>query len=147
IIDHEIISVPSASVLSVIRRDRVEHQSATRQIAVFADPVFESNDPRIKAPAPSRAPIDNRSPSPGKGSENLKRPLRGANPVNSIRLSRLPFTRLEAQAILGIATDAANLRALDFKADRALVTAGGLKPYRFIHFATHGILDTRHPEL
>jgi CHAT domain-containing protein len=37
--------------------------------------------------------------------------------------------------------------ALDFEASRATVQAADLKDYRFIHFATHGLLNDVRPEL
>jgi CHAT domain-containing protein len=37
--------------------------------------------------------------------------------------------------------------AVGFDATRRLVLSGRLQPYRFLHFATHGIMDARHPEL
>jgi CHAT domain-containing protein len=37
--------------------------------------------------------------------------------------------------------------ALDFAANRATATSGALAKYRIVHFATHGLLDSLHPEL
>jgi CHAT domain-containing protein len=37
--------------------------------------------------------------------------------------------------------------ALDFDASRELATGGELADCRIVHFATHGILDSEHPEL
>jgi len=37
--------------------------------------------------------------------------------------------------------------ALGFEANRAAVVNRGLEEYRLIHFATHGLLDEKHPEL
>jgi CHAT domain-containing protein len=34
------------------------------------------------------------------------------------------------------------LKALDFSANRAIATSGELSNYRYVHFATHGYLDT-----
>src|SRR5437764_12692603 len=39
------------------------------------------------------------------------------------------------------------MQALDFQANRALATGPELGFYRIIHFATHGLLDSDHPEL
>jgi hypothetical protein len=47
---HEVVSVPSASILSVIRRETAGRQRAAKSVAVLADPVFEESDPRL-APA------------------------------------------------------------------------------------------------
>jgi len=37
--------------------------------------------------------------------------------------------------------------ALDFEASRTVATSSALAKYRIVHFATHGILDNKHPEL
>jgi CHAT domain-containing protein len=59
----------------------------------------------------------------------------------------LPFTRREAEEILALVPAQQRLKALDFDANRAMATNPQLGNYRFVHFATHGVLDTEHPEL
>ena len=44
---HEIVTLPSASVLAVLRRELLGRKSAPKAMAVLADPVFRSDDPRI----------------------------------------------------------------------------------------------------
>src|SRR4029450_10117345 len=44
---HEVVSVPSASVLSIIRHEMAGRKRATKSGAVLADPVFEETDPRV----------------------------------------------------------------------------------------------------
>ena len=39
------------------------------------------------------------------------------------------------------------MAALGFDASRTLATSGELTDYQVVHFATHGILNTEHPEL
>ena len=39
------------------------------------------------------------------------------------------------------------LKALDFEANRAQATSSDLSQYRIVHFATHGVLNSVHPEL
>ena len=39
------------------------------------------------------------------------------------------------------------LEALDFDASRETATSEGLSEYRILHFATHGMLNSQHPEL
>jgi CHAT domain-containing protein len=39
------------------------------------------------------------------------------------------------------------LKALDFRASRATATSPELSQYRIVHFATHGLLNSEHPEL
>jgi CHAT domain-containing protein len=63
------------------------------------------------------------------------------------RLSRLPFTRKEAEAILSLAPASERLAALDFAASQLTVFKPELAQYRYVHFATHGFLNSLRPEL
>jgi len=48
ILDHEIVSLPSASVLAALRRELADRKPAPKTVAVLADPVFEPDDARVK---------------------------------------------------------------------------------------------------
>ena len=54
----------------------------------------------------------------------------------------MPFTRREAEADSAVAPADQTSRPIDFRANRALATSGELSQYRYVHFATHGYLDT-----
>ncbi len=47
IAEHEVVNLPSASVLSVVRRETSGRQAVAKAVAVLADPVFEANDARV----------------------------------------------------------------------------------------------------
>ncbi len=47
LVNHEIVSLPSASVLAVIRRETKERVKPPKTVAIFADPVFDENDSRV----------------------------------------------------------------------------------------------------
>ncbi len=57
------------------------------------------------------------------------------------------FSRREADEITGLAGARASFKALDFAANRATALGSNLSQYRIIHFATHGLLNSQHPEL
>ncbi|MFN7945753.1 MAG: CHAT domain-containing tetratricopeptide repeat protein [Blastocatellia bacterium] len=139
IVSHEIISLPSASVLVEARRAPVRQQTPAKTIAVLADPVFEANDSRITTVRIAAA--DQRSVAQPEQTRVLQqRP-------GEIQVSRLPFTREEADRILKLVPADASLRALDFRASRATAMSAQLSEYRIIHFATHGYFDAESPEL
>lgn len=48
IANHEIINLPSASVLGVLRREMAGRERASKAVAVLADPVFSPDDARVK---------------------------------------------------------------------------------------------------
>lgn len=134
ILDHEVISLPSASAFAVQRQNLANREPAPKTLAVIADPVFSTNDPRLKAGAEVEAVPATRS------LEHL--PAAAGASGSQLSIPRLPFTRTEADQILAVARAGSNLKALDFRANRSMATSGELSKYRYVHFATHGYLDT-----
>jgi CHAT domain-containing protein/Tfp pilus assembly protein PilF len=157
---HEVTYLPSASVLAELRRATVGRVARERTVAVLADPVFGPNDPRVSRPSHRASSNERARPRP-LGEPPFK-PDAGSPPqeveqeaesevLRSISetggaLERLPFARREAQAILHL-SDNRGLAALDFKANRATAMSPELERYRVIHFATHAVINSRHPDL
>jgi CHAT domain-containing protein len=139
---HEIVHAPSASIVAAVRRLDDQRVEAPRALAVFADPVFDASDPRVTAHSATASAGDARDQDP----TPLARAVRGVAP-DTTTLPRLPFTRREADAIAAFAPPSSTLKATDFSASLHQVTKPSLADYRILHFATHGLLDTRTPEL
>ncbi|HEY4572784.1 MAG TPA: CHAT domain-containing tetratricopeptide repeat protein [Thermoanaerobaculia bacterium] len=59
----------------------------------------------------------------------------------------LPYSNQEAKSLLALVPPDQRLAALGFDASRETVLSGKLAGYRIVHLATHGELDTEHPEL
>jgi CHAT domain-containing protein/tetratricopeptide (TPR) repeat protein len=141
---HEIIYQPSATTLALLRNNK--HRPASKTVAVIADPVFDSDDDRVRASARGRPAAPNTSLS----SVELGRALRDIGDAGpdggGFKLRRLRYTAAEAEAIVA-AAPGSSMKAVDFKASRATVTGQDLGQYSVVHFATHGILNERHPEL
>ena len=138
IINHEIVNLPSANSLALLRREMKTRQPAAKTIAIFADPVFTADDSRL---------LNARQ----KGSRLLTSPdldqaLRDVG-ENSTSLHRLPFTRREADSIINLVAARDRKTALNFAASRANALDEKLSDYRILHFATHGILNSTHPDL
>jgi CHAT domain-containing protein len=147
ILDHEIVSLPSASVLAALRRELADRKPASKTVAVLADPVFETDDARVKLRLNSTgsAGRKNQSTSPMSTLGRAIRSVRGDD--GSVKLQRLLFSRDEAEAILSLTSNQLSLEALDFRANRKVAMSDELTQYRIVHFSTHGLLDSRHPEL
>lgn len=164
--DHEIVSLASASVLAVQRREFANRKPASLAVAVFADPVFDLEDERVaevvgKNPkhrqmaSTPRPP--NSLPSPGQISPPNPESAGKLSPLGSAlrdvgldpyaRMGRLTLSRQEATAIAQAAPAKESFTALDFAASRKTATSPELSKYRIVHFATHGVLDLEHPEL
>lgn len=137
LVEHEIVNLPSASTLAVLRRETAERRPAAKHVAVLADPVFDRNDPRVKAAGEAPATGSAADPSP------QDHPLRDFR----AQLGRLFFSRDEAEAIVAAAPAGMGFKALDFQANRATALDPNLADYRIVHFATHGLLNAEHPEL
>jgi CHAT domain-containing protein/predicted negative regulator of RcsB-dependent stress response len=136
-VEHEIVSLPSASVLAILRRETRDRRPRPGAVAVLADPVFEADDPRLRAVKRSLG----RSPSQLAGAASLPDgPGAGGFP-------RLGATRLEADAIVAVAPPGTALRAVDFAASRATAMSPELAGYEIVHFATHAVLDNENPGL
>lgn len=133
VLSHEVVSLPSASAFALQRRNLENRQPAAKAVAVIADPVFSVGDARLKTAATREASETNSTRS----IEHLP-----AGAAGQLSIPRLPFTRAEAEQILAVAPATSSLKALDFSANRTIATSGELSNYRYVHFATHGYLDT-----
>jgi CHAT domain-containing protein/tetratricopeptide (TPR) repeat protein len=149
IVDHEIITLPSASTLAVMRRELASRKPAEFGVAVVADPVFSATDRRVavpEAPGPQGTPVH---PAAADNSRLLVHlagnPSDTASSATPHSIPRLPFSRQEADRILAVAADATTFKATDFMASKATVTSAALGKYRYVHFATHGYLDSERP--
>ena len=172
IVQHEIISLPSASTLAVLRQEIKGRQPAPKVVAVLADPVFDPQDPRVvrsaqisgsvvqhqeqktgatrgpeEAETASHAETASLSASLIEGRLTRSAAEVGLGQNGELHFARLAFSRREAQAILAAAPAGKGMMALDFKASLQTATDPDLAHYRIVHFATHGLLNSEHPEL
>ncbi|MEZ2226311.1 MAG: tetratricopeptide repeat protein [Microcoleus sp.] len=137
---HEIIILPSASTLGILRQNYGDRKLPDRTLAILADPVFSPDDERIKGKLTKETTEKLESNNLG-----LNRSLRASN--LGWPPSRLPFTRQESQIILSLVPSASNSEKIDFSATRTTAIDGSLANYKIVHFATHGIANSQNPEL
>lgn len=143
--NNEIVSLPSASALSVLRKETDGRPQVTRSVAVLADPIFDKKDERFQALSGRRKAAQTKDLLAGLS----RRQTRSA--VSDLRdgldLKRLPFTRREADLITAVAPAGQKEKWLDFDASRATATSSRLSDFRYVHFATHGLINDKEPEL
>ncbi len=139
---NEVVSLPSASALTVLRRELAGRPDPPKTLAVLADPVFQSQDPRVVRPG---SPLRTARAKPPSSQRGASEPSRGE--VDPRNLPRLRFSEREADAIAALVPEGQRLKALGFRATRAMATGGELAAYQMVHFATHGLIDSRRPEL
>ena len=146
--NHEIVSLPSASVVGVLRREMGERRSAPKTLAVLADPVFDKDDQRVTKTSKLQKTDEQRQIE--KDVQKTDRPSalqRATRDFGVNNFDRLVLSRREADQITALASGGQPLKALDFAASRATATDSDLSQYRIIHFATHSLLNSKQPEL
>lgn len=157
VMEHEIVYLPSASVLAELRQAKKNQKKPPLEVAVLADPVFDKSDERVTAPqAQNRHPVRKAIASREVAQEPSLFPdgtqYSAMNVSTGVsrggaHLQRLLWTNREAAAILKVTPAGRGMEALGFQANRATVTSSVLARYRIIHFATHAVLNSEHPEL
>ena len=133
----EVVHLPSASALAALRREVADRPQPPHDIAVFADPVFSADDPRLgerrAGPAEPELPA------------GLEQALRNVGSMAD--LPRLEATHDEARAIARLIDSHRRLMAVSFDASRQTFEEMDLERFKVLHFATHGLLDLVQPEL
>lgn len=137
---HEIVNQPSASTLALVLSEVRGRKTAENVVAVLADPVFEISDPRVKRDATPKVvqPVEMLA---------VRRALRdvGVTP-DGLQIPRLLASGREADEIMALAPAGSSLKAVGFAATRDRIFSGALASFRIVHIATHGIINSEHPE-
>jgi CHAT domain-containing protein/Tfp pilus assembly protein PilF len=144
IVGHEIVGLPSASILAILRREASTRKAAPKAVMVLADPVFNSHDDRLRISSKNTSLVASSSPAIHASALD-----RSGSEVNAVRggfFPRLPFTRWEAETIYLTASGNAT-KALDFDASKRMVMSQQMHDYRILHLATHGLVNADHPAL
>jgi CHAT domain-containing protein len=141
---NEIVYLPSASTLAVLRSQISGRARAPKTLAVFADPVFDKSDDRVSRGL--TIPINAKQQAVNSGVAELG--LRDAGMLaEALPLARLPFSRQEAEAIIALAPPGETLKAVGFSANLNTALSPELAHFRIVHFATHALVNPEHPYL
>jgi len=126
--DYAISYVPSAGVLASLRSRPEERPERRKTLLALADPVYGNET--------------------GAEASTVRSRLRGAfSDERSWKLGRLMESRREVEQIAGLyARDQVSLLLGEQASEENVKTAGRLGQYRFIHFATHGLLNEERPQ-
>lgn len=148
---HELVVLPSASALDVLRTETLDRPKPTKELAVVADPVFDPTDGRLPKPVTRLA-----TAAPTNQKLDRKRQLRLEKTKSSIQevgiadeahqIPRLPGTRREAESILKFVPKTKAAHAFDFTASRSFFDRPDLDQFRLLHIATHGFINSERPE-
>ena len=142
---NEIVYAPSASVVAAIRQSG--NKPSGKNLLAVADPIFSSDDSRVKGKAGVPAAAEARGL--GLGLESAVNDVAGEpTPAGGLRLARLVGTRVEAEEIGKIAKSNGSQADLwiDLNASEDNLRSRDVTNYRIIHVATHGLLDAERPQ-
>lgn len=126
VLHHDVALTPAVWMLDTRKAD--PHPGHERSLLLVADPVYQPDDPRLAA---LRKTVVTKS---------VSRPL----PED---YRRLPFTAEEAATIRREFSAGEVDQLIGLEATRERLLSLDLSKYRYIHIATHGVVDTRVPEL
>ncbi len=132
---YKISYYPSASVMATMRQFK-ESPKLSRPLFALGDPVYEDSDARYSHRKSNNIVLASADQTPGLN-------LRSALVRSGFSLQRLPETRdevLKIGALFGYKTHDPNIK-LDMDASKSELLKSDLGSYRFIHFATHGLLS------
>lgn len=121
IVDHEIVHLPSASALAILRANRKSRVPAPQKLLIVSDPVYDRGDSRLPTLARSGA--------------------------KQSAFGRLIFSGRAAQHLAALVPPADRLMLVGFDADKKKLLSSSLRDYRVLHFDAHGVLDEAQPDL
>ncbi|NET05093.1 MAG: CHAT domain-containing protein [Symploca sp. SIO2B6] len=136
LLNHEIINLPSASVLARIRQRQANRLSAKKKLAIFANPVFNHADDRAKELLLTTARTTSSQTSVFRTT---------VSPDITILYSPLPDTQTEMESISQLIKPDQQVQYHGFAASYNAALSSDLSQYRIIHFATHGFFNNRSP--
>lgn len=140
----EVTNLPSITVLAELRRQQVGRQPRAKMLAVLADPVYNANDERLRLTNTKLADKTMAAAQSSPASNELQLRASDGAPISLMRLFN---AEAEAEAIRKYATPEQCLMLKGLEVNRSVLDDPQLSDYRILHFATHGYLNSEHPEL
>ncbi|AFZ00374.1 CHAT domain-containing tetratricopeptide repeat protein [Calothrix sp. PCC 6303] len=136
LVNHEIVNLPSVTAIQTQRKLLNNRPLSPKTLAVLADPVFSAEQAQGK-PESWGIEVDVHRSAQQRAMKNL----------NRSGLIPLPGTRIEAKAMLKLLPSEQTTYAFGADANYEFATNPTLKQYQHLFFATHGLVDTKQPEL
>lgn len=141
VVSNEVINLPSAGALMAIRESGASTQESS-SVAVIADPVFSKDDARFDEMASTRVLQGGETTA-----VETMQAIMTRGSTAGLDLPRLKYSRQEATAIASMPGIGPSLVALDFRASRETLASGDLSRFRYLHIATHGLINSEVPAL
>jgi CHAT domain-containing protein/Tfp pilus assembly protein PilF len=135
LLTNEVVYEPSAAALMLIKNNASKRTLPQKDLFLVSDPVFSKADERL-------------SENGGSNSGFVATVLGSFRSFDSLdSLPRLPASMDEANSITQVVGSSVTTARSGFAANRENVLNAGIADYKVVHFATHGLLDEKRPEL
>ena len=135
LLTNEVVYEPSASALKILKSERAGGKKPEKDLLVFADPVFSKTDERLTGMDTTESTIATTLLSVFRSGGSLE------------KLPRLPASEEEAISIRDVVGSGQTTVRSGFAANRDGVINSDIENYKILHFATHGLIDEKRPEL
>lgn len=133
---HDIINVPSASILGELRKEAAHRRVHAKVLAVFGNPIFATQKEQTAAKQTS----DDQSKH---ATRSIELDRDSSDPPT---FDRLFYSAREIANLRDVATEAQTFTASDYDATRDQLLSMDFTQYAILHFATHGLLNPERPE-
>jgi CHAT domain-containing protein len=141
---YEIVNAPSASILGQLRKEEQRRRPNTKLLAAFGDPVFASNYAEYRNTSSGELMASAKS-----SVEPWQRAWRdielSADKPDLFAIQPLTYSKFELQKLSELG-GASSFVARGFAASRDTLMKLDLSQFAILHFATHALLDPKHPE-
>jgi CHAT domain-containing protein/uncharacterized protein HemY len=142
---YEVVNAPSASILGQLRQEAARRQTPANVLAAFGDPIFASNYAQRKETDDGKQVVSAQTNDDDQWRHAVRDIEPGGDSFNPSVLEPLFYTKRELANLREVA-GAETFVATGFDATREKLESADLTKYAILHFATHGILDTKRPE-
>ena len=137
LLTNETVYEPSAQTLSLLAKSRNQSVTATKDLLVFSDPIFTTDDARFSA---DNKPLENSNTQSVQTDK-----FRFVETLSN--LTRLPASKDESDSIIKIIGASESDVFSGFRANREQLLNVKTGDYKILHFATHGLTNEQRPEL
>lgn len=143
---YEVSNAPSASILGELREEASRRQLTPKVLAAFGDPVFMPGYAINKDAGTNGQPAAVAELEEGRLASALRDTELNGDSFDPSVLGRLFYAKRELKNLRDVASEDETFVASDFTATRERLLGTDLTQYAILHFATHGLLDTKRPE-
>jgi len=142
---YEIVNAPSASILGQLQQEASGRHSPDKLLAAFGNPVFASNYAQFRNPSSG----NNLASAQALDDYHWRSAFRDLEPegdtVDVSSIQPLFYAQRELTNLRDVAGGSTFI-ATGFDASREKLERAKLDGYAIVHFATHGVLNSKRPE-